>query len=281
MAKAPVKTSTIEIDQLSQGSLTVCIVGISPMYYHSMSEHARQTLLLPEATSRKSKADRAKAYKHDPMREFRDSMYYSYLGMGPTHLAAPTTMIKAAMMSAAIRMPNVTKTEIAQLVWVKGSQMPVWGVPRLKMDMVRSADMNRTPDIRTRAFVTEWAAQLTIQFLQPNLTATSVINLLAAAGLLCGIGDFRQEKGKGSFGQFRVCDPTDEDFLRLQAEAGKDAQIDAIANPVCDDIETEKLLLWYDAQVGILGEKGIPSGETALPKVTKAKRATGADTHIN
>jgi hypothetical protein len=215
------------------------------------------------------------------MREFRDSMYYSYLGAGPTHLAAPTTMIKAAMMSAAVRMPNVTKTEIAQLVWVVGAQMPVWGVPRLKMDMVRSADMNRTPDIRTRAFVPEWAAQLTIQFLQPNLSQTAVINLLAAAGLLCGIGDFRQEKGKGSFGQFRVADPGDEDFLRLKAEAGKDIQIEAIANPVCDDMETEKLLLWYEDQVGRLGEKGVPSGDAALPKITRAKRANGTEAHIN
>ena len=47
-------------------------------------------------------------------------------------------------------------------------------------------------------------------------------------GLICGIGDFRQEKGAGNFGQFRVANEGDPQFARIKAEGGREAQDDAL-----------------------------------------------------
>ena len=65
------------------------------------------------------------------------------------------------------------------------------------------------------------AGQLTI----PS-TITSVVSLLCNAGILVGVGDFRQEKGKGAFGSFRVLGEGEKDADRL-AKLGKRA-----TNPV-------------------------------------------------
>ena len=64
--------------------------------------------------------------------------------------------------------------------------------------------MNRTPDIRTRAFLPRWCAVISVAFVTPTLSAHSVVSLLANAGAIIGIGDFRQGKGKGSYGCFSV-----------------------------------------------------------------------------
>ena len=92
------------------------------------------------------------------------------------------------------------------------------------MDVVRSADMNKTPDIRTRAFLPRWGAEIDIAFVISALSVHSIISLLANAGIIVGIGDFRQGKGKGSFGTFAVAGddlgdwPTSGRPLRPRAE---------------------------------------------------------------
>ena len=72
------------------------------------------------------------------------------------------------------------------------------------MDIVRSADMNKTPDVRTRAYLPQWCAEVTVKYVVPTLSAHSIVSLLSNAGTIVGIGDFRQEKGRGSYGTFAV-----------------------------------------------------------------------------
>jgi hypothetical protein len=66
------------------------------------------------------------------------------------------------------------------------------------------ADINKTPDMRTRAYLKEWCAEVKINFVMPTLTATDVFTLLQNAGTIIGLGDFRQEKGRGAYGCFTV-----------------------------------------------------------------------------
>ena len=80
------------------------------------------------------------------------------------------------------------------------------------MAIVRSADMNRTPDVRTRAILPRWACQITISYAIPLLKEAQITNLLAAAGFTVGIGDYRQEKGKGSYGQYSLVAPDDANY---------------------------------------------------------------------
>ena len=58
--------------------------------------------------------------------------------------------------------------------------------------------------MRTRAYLPRWCAEVDIAYVQPTLSAHAIVSLLTNAGSIVGIGDFRQEKGSGSFGCFQV-----------------------------------------------------------------------------
>jgi hypothetical protein len=57
--------------------------------------------------------------------------------------------------------------------------------------------------------------------------------MLCNAGILVGVGDYRQEKGKGAFGSFRVLGEGDDDaeWNDLIANHGRDVQAAALADP--------------------------------------------------
>lgn len=240
---------TITIDPLKRGRLTLRLIGETPLYFNAMSAKAKRDLLL--GGKRKTAAERAGTLKHDPVQEFRNSVYSA--ADGPTLLAFPAPGIKQAMATSAIVTAGVTKTAIQRMIFLPQQRVPVWGLPFLKMDVVRSADMNRTPDIRTRAFLPRWATEIEIAYISPNLSPHSIVSLLQNAGITCGIGDFRQEKGRGSFGTFYVAG-TAEDmgahadaWAEMQAE-GRAAQAAAMqaAEPYDDD--TAQLLAMVEEE---------------------------------
>lgn len=246
MAKK-VETAEISVLEISQGNVQVAIVGTSPLIFNRMAEKAKRELLMPKG--RKTAADRAQSLKHVPIDEYRNSVYRSIDPASVTRLCLPAPAFKGAMATAALDLPGTKKTEIGRLTWVTGTTVQVWGVPQLLMSVVRSADMAKTPDIRTRAILPEWCCILNVNFVRPKLHARAVCNLLAAAGITVGVGDFRQEKGKGSFGQFRLVEAGDADLKRIMATGGREAQDNALINPVCYDIDSEELLAWYDAEI--------------------------------
>ena len=236
---------------ITQGSAQFCIVGSSPFIFNRMSEKAKRTLLL--GGGRKTAADKAANLKHDPIAEYRASVYRNPGNDPATRLCLPAPALKGAMKTAALDIPGAKKTEIGRLVWVEGYTVDLYGAPKLFMSVVRSADMAKTPDIRTRAIVPQWAARVTINFVQPKLNAKSIATLLGAGGILAGVGDHRQEKGSGSYGQFRICDDADPDFRRVIAEGGRAAQDEALERCECFDDETRELLEFYSAEVIRLG----------------------------
>jgi hypothetical protein len=247
------ESTEVVVVEMSRGSLTLGIKGTSPLILNRMPAKARQQLLAP--TGRKSAAEKASSLKHDPLAEYRDSPYRMEDPSAPTLLAVLPTMFKGALMTAALRMPGIRKTEIAQLVTVDWDKMPLFGVPQIFSTITRSADINRTPDVRTRAIVPEWACQLTVNFARPMLREQSIINLLAAAGQISGIGDWRAEKGSGAFGSFTLCGPDDADYIRIVAEGGREAQLAALESPQPYDSETEELLAWFNVEIRRRGFK--------------------------
>jgi hypothetical protein len=231
------ETEGLVISPLKRGRLTVKFVGDTPLYFNAMSAKARRDLLV--GGSKKTTAER-KELKHDPEGEFFASLYR--LREGPTLLGFPAPGVKAAMATAALETPGITKTSVQRLVFLPQEKISIWGIPELKQDVVRSADMNRTPDIRTRAFLPEWCAEVQVAFVEPTLTAHGVTNLLVNAGMICGIGDFRQEKGKGGYGTFRVVGEDDAEWTRIAAAGGRDAQQAAVDDPEYADEETAELM---------------------------------------
>src|SRR5574343_117140 len=158
------KDSSIQIIEINTQVAEVCIVGTTPMVQNCMSQKAKMQLLLP------------------PKRK--------------------TAAVKATIRCAALMVPGTSKAEIGRSVFVHGETIPVYGVPQLFMSVTRNSDINRTPDVRTRAILPQWAMRFKVRFLVPLLSQDAIANLIAAAGIVMGIGDWRPEKGSGDYGSF-------------------------------------------------------------------------------
>jgi len=211
-----------------------------------MANKAKQQLLV--GGQKKGKADRA-SIKHDPIQEFRDSA--EILPAGPTALGLRVVAVKAAMATAALETPGLTKSSAQRLLFMPGDHVPLYGTPQLRMDVVRSADINRTPDIRSRCYLPKWGAEVEVHFITPQLSVQSVVSLLCNAGILIGVGDFRQEKGKGAFGSFRVLgegeeDPEWEDLIKNH---GRMPQQAALTDPEYADKDTADLMDFFHSEV--------------------------------
>jgi hypothetical protein len=244
------------ITQLGYGEIEVGMMGLSPMVYNAVSLKARQELLLPRTRTR---ASRATSLKHDPLEEYRNSVYRRrQFETGPTRLLFPCPAFKGVLSTAALDLPtDVTKAKIGRLTWVLGDKLDVWGVPQLKMDVVRNSDIGRTPDIRTRAILSQWACIARIRYMRPILNERTIQGLLHMGGLTVGIGDFRQEKGKGSYGQFGLCPLDDEQFQQIVANGGMAAQDAALRQPEFYDAETEELYSWFVDEIARRGQEAM------------------------
>lgn len=251
MAKKIEQTADVQILEVEQGRIRFNIVGTSPLICNRMSAKSRGQLLMP--SGRKTGAEKAANLKHDPLLEYRNSPYT--LRDGPTLLAVLATAFKGAMRNAALDIPGAKKAQIGRLVYVEHDYIPISGVPQLLMSVTRSADINKTPDIRTRAILPKWAASIDVRFAKPILREQGIVNLLAAAGMFAGIGDWRPEKGAGNYGQFRLASNDDAEFIEIVKTGGRVAQTAAMNEPDCYDTETEELLSWFNSEVQRRGFK--------------------------
>jgi hypothetical protein len=218
---------------------------LTPYLHNRMSEKARHELLLPKG--RKNAAERASTLKHDPFEEFRASPYRMTEDDAPTFLAAMGSSFKGAMMTAALDLPGTAKAQVGRLVWVEGYLVPLWGDLKLHMGITRSADMNKTPDVRTRAISSRWATVITVSYVRPLVTEKSIVNLLSTGGRSAGVGDWRPQKGKGTFGQFRMVNVDDPDLLDVM-KLDRAVQLEAMMAAEPYDAECAELLHWFDAE---------------------------------
>jgi hypothetical protein len=235
------------------GSTTFYVVGRTPFVCNAMSAKTRRTLVQPPAKV-VGKAREAYA-KHDPYGEYVRSAYRSKGDEADTRIVFPAAAFKQAMVTAAIELPGIKATNVRRLTWAEGRNVSMYGVPRLWMTVVRSANANRTPDVRTRAIIEEWATEVTVSYVEPNMNHETVVQLLAAAGLMIGVGDGRPEKGALNFGQFEIVAPDSEVYQRIVAEGGREAQDEAFGNPEMFDVETEELYEWHSSEVARRGIK--------------------------
>ena len=241
----PTKTTneTVDILEVKRGRIEFYVLGQSPLVCNSMSGKTRRELLFP--TGRKSAAQRAASLKHEPLREFSDSIYRFTNDDASTLIGMPATAFKKACMGAALDIPGAKKAQIGRLMYVESDMVPIFGTPEIMLSVVRSADINKTPDVRTRAVLPTWCSKFTIGFTEPMLKAPVISRLLAAAGMMQGIGDWRVEKGSGDYGRFEVVSG-DHPQVKLLMETGdREAQIEAMENPQPYDSESEQLLRYH------------------------------------
>lgn len=243
-SKASEAEHLIEIPEVSTGLVEFCLLGTSPYQSNIMSEKAKQELLNPGG--KKTATEKAANLKHNPLREFRQSVAMDWAADNYA-ITIPAAAFKRAIANAALDAPGATKAQIGRLVWVLGDRVPLFGVPELSMMIVRMNDMTKTPDVRTRAMFKQWATVIRVQYIIGAIRPQGLANLLTLAGLTQGVGDGRPEKGKLSYGQFRIVPADDPEFLAIVRSAGREPQLRSLQTPTFYDDEARKLYEWFCA----------------------------------
>jgi hypothetical protein len=245
VAQKKADTGEIFIPKLTQVGVKIRIIGQTPLFQNRMSNKVKQTLLV--GGRKKTQADRVQI-KHDPYTEFLDSA--ERMSDGPTALGMRVTAIKGAMCTAALETAGITKSSAQRLIFMPGDLVPLYGTPQLRMDVVRSADINRTPDVRSRCYLPQWGVEFEVRYITPQLSAASIASLLVNAGVLVGVGDFRQEKGKGGFGAFRVLGDGEDDaeWNELIKKHGRAAQLKALKTPEYANEDTIELMNFFESE---------------------------------
>lgn len=256
MAVKKAEAGPLEIADIDREAVKLIVIGTAPLFFNSMSAKAQRTLLL--GGRKKTASEKRTEMKHHPVTEWRDSLYMSGdlpTDEGGTLIGFPGGALKSALCEAALETPGVTKTSIGRLVSVPGEFIRVWGTPVLRCDVVRSADAAKTPDVRTRAVLRDWIAEFTIVYAKSALTRRALGSLVNNAGAVIGIGDYRQGKGRGSFGTFRIAMDDDQPLVdALKANAGFAAQTEALKRPIYWGPDTSWLIGCYK---GELAERGL------------------------
>ncbi len=236
---------SITITEIKMNEMRFYLVGTSPLMPHAVSAKAAGSLLFP--APKKNAAERATTMKHEPIEEYRDACYmFTDKDKQPTRLYMPGGAFHAALAAVAIDMAGARRAQIARLTNVPVEKIPVFGTPKVKMGIVRSSDMARTPDVRTLPILGEWCCEIPVRFVASLLKEQSIANLFAASGVIIGVGDGRPEKGKLSYGQFRLCNEDDKDFVRIKKTMGRAAQDIALEAAEPFDLETERQLAWFE-----------------------------------
>ncbi len=225
------------------------LVGISPLVPHAVSAKAKGSLLFP--APKKNAAEKASSMKHEPYEEYRDAAYkFTDDDNQPVRFYMPADCVHAAMSSVAIDMVGARKAQIGRLTSVPGIKLPLYGIPKIYTTMVRSSDPQRTPDVRTLPILEKWALpRVNVHFVGSLIKEASIANLLANAGVIIGIGDGRPEKGKKTFGKFRLASDDDPELLTIMKSGTRKTQDAALAHPEYYDIETRQLLEWFGIEL--------------------------------
>ena len=240
--KTEENVSEIVIARPETRTVDFWVMGDSPLIMNTMSFKSKTDLLIPKG--RKTAAEKATILKHDPLAEYKASMYKYLADDKPTKLCFPSPAFKKGMLTAALDIPGVHKSELGRQIRVLNYSVDIYGIPKMFMSVVRSADKNKTPDVRTRALLEQWCCKIVIEFPFPRLNPTTVANLLISAGKFSGVGDWRQEKGSGSYGCYHIVE-NPEEIKDLIANAGCKAQLEAIEKAERYDSETEELWNFY------------------------------------
>lgn len=157
-------------------------------------------------------------------------------------VCVPSTAIKKAMLTASAQLKNLKKTQLRISFFVVGNSVPiVYESMEPRMDMVRTAGIGRTPDVRFRPAFKNWKARFEIQF-SDNISMQAVMDLLYRAGQV-GLCEWRPEKD-GSFGTFKILRPVESQEERDEVRLWCAAPLEPLKIPDwAMDMEIDPVLL--------------------------------------
>ena len=155
----------VSIQAIEGRQITFHLIGETPLIVNRQSEKAKRQLLLPPLPT--NKAARSQTLKHNPIEEFQASCYCNRRegDKAPTWLHLPGGMFKKCISSAALDIPGASKAQIGRLVSLPMEKVDVYGQPFMRADMVRQAGISKTPDVRFRACLPQWAVAVTYNYI--------------------------------------------------------------------------------------------------------------------
>lgn len=194
-------SGAIEISNLEATTLLIPIKGRTPLIVHNFGEKARKMIL----DNQQGKKTKQKEFRN-PEQEYLNSLYR----MGDDRYGFPVTGFKAATVGAARFYGGAIKmTELRQFLFFGGEITPhdpqmlveIFGEHAMREDVVKIG--SGISDLRYRAYFPEWSATLTVTFIKNSLSKESVVSLINAGGLGCGVGEWRPQRN-GHFGTYEV-----------------------------------------------------------------------------
>ncbi|MGC9261034.1 MAG: hypothetical protein ACP5I8_13295 [Phycisphaerae bacterium] len=248
------KVDEVELVRLRKERMMVRILGTQPFIFHRLGVDLS---LLGVGPDRNNEQYKKTHLKSDLVKEFKDSTIM--LPEGDTLLVVEAKMLKACIRCAALDTEDTTKAEIGRLVYVPGDYMSIYGIPKMFIRNIRNSGMNRTPGVRSRAIMAEWGVEFPIEFSTPRISASKIFSLLANGGISNGIGDFRPQKGAGSYGQFEIYDDTNLEHKRrwenLVKTGSRQQQIKAMNLAEPYDVESTEFITAFMEGVKALGKE--------------------------
>lgn len=199
--------ATIEIDRIAAETISVPIIGTTPLIVHRFSEKAKRQML-DNMQGRKSPKE-----PKDPDAEY-EAAFYRLKDNSP---GFPVIAFKAATVGGGRFYHGVTMTALKQFMFMRGEVgddgrmlTQIHGEPRMREDVVT---VNRSgSDLRYRPEFVEWSINLEVTYVTSALTRASVLSLIDAGGMGVGVGEWRPEKD-GDFGTYRIDQTKDLEVL--------------------------------------------------------------------
>lgn len=187
-----VKRASAVIAQPTILSLCVEVEGTAPIIQNCFSQKAVEEMLRKHMglSVQREKKVPAECIERATVRNTEDV------------ICIPPTGFKKAMLTAAMQVKGLKKTQLRCTLFVEGGSIP-FNYSRMvpRMDMVRLSGQGRTPDVRFRPMFEDWKARINILFPE-SVPAQTVVDLLNRAGNV-GVQEWRPEKD-GTFGTFVV-----------------------------------------------------------------------------
>lgn len=174
------------------------IIGLTPLLQHStagMSQDGMQQTL-------RTKSDNLTGREEAEVGTYRDDEGY---------LVMPTVALQRSLYKAASGRKVGKHTARLALAGVIQTREFVRLIDPESEDLVKDFDVDtrfvkigtaRVP--RSRARINSWAIDFTVEYDDDLINETAIRELLAIAGKVVGLGDYRPETGGGPFGRFEV-----------------------------------------------------------------------------
>lgn len=213
MATKKTESVAIEIPQLKMETAVIHVKGDTPLIVHKWSEKAKK-----EIRDKQMKKATTKREAKDPVADFIDTIYWldsepeektmegfeKALANG-ARFGFPATGFKQCAIMGAYRLGADIKTTVAkaaiiipcEYIEIKGKAVT------MREDMVKVGGISKVADIRYRAQIEDWEADIPVKFCSSVMSLEQVVNLFNMGGFACGVGEWRNEKN-GIFGAFHV-----------------------------------------------------------------------------